>query len=137
MIYERTKTNVNIEALTFEIKESTVITTELISITFNELNDLKIDFASTLTSAEETELNTVVTNHTGVVLKHYRMYCGACGDYRSIKRDNTPTDCPVCQSTNITNIVEQTPYNSVKDESGNSWEKFMTSDGNTIISRRY
>ena len=137
MIYEYEKTNVNIEALNLEINQSEVITTDLISITFVETNDLDIEFDGTLTSTEEDELDSIVSSHTGQALTHYRLYCNDCENYRSTRYNSTPSECPACEGTDITNIVAQYPHCLCKDESQNEWEIFVVSDGTMILARRY
>lgn len=137
MLYFYEKTNVDVEALSFEINESVIIITNLNSVTFKEPNELKIDFVSELTSAEKTELDSIVSSHTGASLTHYRFYCNDCADYRAIRCLGTPTKCPSCEGTNITDVVEQIPYMIMQDELQNGWEMFLTSDGIIINARRY
>jgi len=137
MEYIRTKTNVNVETLSLEIKESTVITTDLTSITFTEPDSLKVVFVLELSGVEETELDSIISAHTGQALNHYRLLCNTCLDYKSIREKSTPSKCPACEGVDITDIVEQIPYTSMKDELGNSWEAFLASNGNIINARRY
>jgi hypothetical protein len=61
MIYNYTK-QANLDNLELEIRSST-ITIALDTITLVGDDDLKITFKATLSSSEETELDTIVTNH--------------------------------------------------------------------------
>lgn len=138
MNYEYTKTNIIVETLEFEINESSIITTELKGVTFTEPDNLEIEFDSSLSSEEKTELDSIVSNHTGQTLQGYRIYCVPEADYRSFKFNTTPTKCPACESTNINNIVAHDPPTiSTVDELGQAWDLFILSDGSIITARRY
>ena len=93
--------------------------------------------ATILTEAQEIQLDSIVTNHVEQSLKYYRLYCHTCTDYKSFEYESIPQKCPACDSTDITDIVEQIPYTTTKDEVGNEWDSFMTTDGSIINARRY
>lgn len=100
-------------------------------------DELKVIFDGDLTAGQETELESIVNNYLGDGLKHFRLYCGSCGDYKSVRMNETPMECPACSGVNISDVVEHTPYSAVKDELGNEWEKFMLSTGVILSARRH
>lgn len=104
--YEYTKTPVDTPALKYEIEQSTVITTVLVGVNLKApsgTNNLIIVFESALSPTEETELNTIVTNHTATPLNDYELWCFNCHELSPVKAPSFPTECPLCQSENINN----------------------------------
>ena len=138
MKYNYTKNNVKAETITLEIKKSSEITSELQAVTFTEPDILEIIFASEISSAEETELDSLVSAHAGQDLQGYRIYCNTCEDYKSFKYNTTPTNCPECDGTDIEDILEHFPPTlSTIDELGQAWDLFVLSDGSIITARSY
>lgn len=135
--YNYTKTGVNSAGLMLQIKQSTSITTTCSGLIYNAPSSLKILFEEDLDSGEKSTLDTIVENHAGEEPDHYRLYCAVCEDERALDSIGEPTECPACQSEDISDVIQQGPFVSVKDELGNDWEIYVNSSGNLISARRY
>jgi len=139
MEYYYNKSDIECDILELEVKKSSIIVSAIEAVTFSDPDVLVINFTSSLSSEEKTELDSIVNSHDGGTLKEYRMYCNVCEAYRCTDDIDTPTKCPnpECESSDIVEIVQQKICNELSDENGNDWGVFILSTGAMISARRF
>ncbi len=99
--YPYTKASVNSDKLKLEIEADETIVKTLEGIKWDAPDSLSITFDLALSGAEETALDTLVTNHDGNPPTTYDYFCYNEGLNRSEAALSTPTQCYVCASTDI------------------------------------
>lgn len=99
--YTYSKAVVNLDKLTLEIEADATIqkTLEYMNDDNGGSNNLHIFFDLTLTSGEETALDTLVTNHDGNPPTIYTRFCRCCLCTQHIPALSEPTTCPCCDNT--------------------------------------
>ena len=134
--YPYTKSTVNSEMLTKEINNSGITSASLVAINWNAPESLIVIFDGDLSSGDEDTLDGLVASHTGAASNTYRMLCEDCSQHTFGRNTTTPTTCPICEGSNISGVVQQAPYELMKDEDGDLWGHFQNSTG-TIITAKW
>jgi len=63
------------------------------------------------------------------------MYCSDCeSNVSGISLVNPPTTCLKCSGSNISNIVEQRPCQTVQSPNGKTWDVCFDDSGSMIVS---
>lgn len=106
--YNYTKSDAHTEVLNREIEAETSITTSLLGISYDGTDDLNIEFDGTLSGAEETALDALVSAHDGTDINHYRVWCDQCSAVFDYWGKTFPTVCPAswCSDTNLTDVTD-------------------------------
>ena len=93
--YSYTKSGVCSPCLIREIEESEDISTAFERIQYNQPSDLNLYFEDTLSTEEESALDTIVSNHDGSQSQHWVVWCDDCGQYSEYWGPSFPTICPI------------------------------------------
>ena len=133
--YPYTKESVNMTALRMDIRDSS-ITAVLSHMSWDAPDSLLISFETDLTSGEETTLNGIVSSHTGQAPSHYRLRCTSCFKVTSSNYTATPTKCPLCESTSITDIEEQVGASLGESPDGTEREIFVNNDSTMVVTQK-
>jgi len=133
--YDYTKGPIRIQKLTRQIQDDATIITALAGIDFYAPDSLTINFASSLSGAEKTELDTVVANHN-VTWDSYRLHCNTCDEDYYNQEAAVPTECPVCESVNIVNVLKNPgKVTTAHSRNGVQWQITIRNNGTLQTSK--
>lgn len=133
--YDYTKTIVNAQSLKMEIIAAG-ITTTLENINWSAPDSLAIIFVEALSTGDKTTLDDVVDSHNGTPPNRYRLLCATCEQHISDLQPTTPTKCPVCEGTSISDTTQQEPFHTDSSPDGTTWDLFITNGGTIITAKR-
>ena len=115
--YDYTKAVVNAQSLKMEIIAAG-ITTVLEKIDWAAPDSLAITFSEALSTGDKTTLDGVVDSHGGTPPNRYHLLCATCEQHISDLQPTTPTKCPVCDGTSISDIVQHEPFQTDSSPNG-------------------
>jgi hypothetical protein len=140
-MYLHTKASVNSQKLIAEIAEDETIVTAMAEpgIEWESPDTLKTYFASSLSGEEEDALDVIVAAHDGHPMTTWEWFCYACGKNLDVAALTKPTQCAVCDSTDIQdkyhreNLIATSNPTTSDDETkgyciGSKWDNLSTGE---------